>query len=342
MRIEAPNTDILEALNHQVNFKTKPLGALGVLEELAIKIGQIQQTISPKLSKPQIVVFAGDHGIALDGVSAYPQEVTFQMVLNFLSGGAAINVFAKQHNIGLTIVDAGVNHDFQGVGGLTDLKVAFGTDSFLTGPAMSKLRCEEAMSKGASLVDALHNSGTNIIGFGEMGIGNTASASMIMHNITGIPIEDCVGRGTGVNDAQYQTKLDVLKKALIQNGTSKDPLSALCSYGGFEIAMMCGAMLAAAHNKMVLLVDGFIASAAYLLAAKIDSNIEHYSIFCHQSEEKGHQQMLSHLNASPILNLNMRLGEGTGCAVAFPIIESAVNFLNEMASFESAGVSEKD
>ncbi len=342
MKIKVPSTDILEALHNKVNFKTKPLGALGDLEKLAIKVGTIQQTTSPRLCQPRIVVFAGDHGIAMDGVSAYPQEVTFQMVLNFLSGGAAINVFAKQHKIDLTIVDAGVNHNFQGIDELIDLKIAFGTDSFLNGPAMSRLKCDEAISKGAALVDELYNTGTNVIGFGEMGIGNTASASMIMHNLTGIRLEDCIGRGTGVNDTQYQVKIEILKRALIQNGTSTDPMTVLRVYGGFEIAMMCGAMLAAAEKKMTLLVDGFIASAAYLLASKIDANIEHYSIFCHQSEEKGHQQMLSYLNAEPILHLNMRLGEGTGCAMAFPIIEAAVNFLNEMASFESAGVSEKD
>lgn len=341
-KISTPDTTIKEALQYKVDFKTKPQGSLGILEDLAIKIGLIQQTLTPKLSKPQIVVFAGDHGIALEGVSAYPQEVTHQMVLNFLSGGAAINVFAKQHNINLKIVDAGVNHDFGNADGLLNCKVSKGTDSFLNGPAMSAKFCQKAVNRGVELVNEIYESGTNIIGFGEMGIGNTASAAMLMHSLTGISLEDCVGRGTGLDDKKYRAKLEVLQQSLKQNEIPKTPMETLSTYGGFEIAMMCGAMLSAAANQMVILVDGFIASAAYLVASKLDPNIQHYAIFCHQSEEKGHRQMLLDLDAKPILNLNLRLGEGTGCALAYPIIESALNFLNQMASFESAGVSEKD
>lgn len=338
--IVKPNTEILKALQNKINQKTKPIGALGALEDLALRIGLIQQTLSPELRKPQIIIFAGDHGIALEGVSAYPQEVTHQMVMNFLYGGAAINVFASQNGIDLTVVDAGVNHDFGNTPMFVDAKVGFGTHSFLQEPAMSMGDCNTAMERGALLVQEVYDEGSNVIGFGEMGIGNSASASMLMHLFTQIPLEDCIGRGTGVDDTKYRSKVEILKRALNQNGSPIEALEVLKTYGGFEIAMMCGAMLRAAALQMTILVDGFIATAAYLAAFKIESNIQYYSVFCHQSEEKGHQKLLDYLKGKPILNLNMRLGEGTGCAVAYPVVQSAVNFLNKMASFESAGVSE--
>lgn len=330
-----------DQIKSKIDTKTKPLGALGQLEEVAEQVALIQQTLTPVLNKPHIVVFAADHGIAKDGVSAYPQEVTFQMVMNFLAGGAAINVFSRQHNIALKVVDAGVNFDFEENPALINAKTDYGTRSFLHERAMTPEQCESAIEKGAEVVREIHNQGCNVIGFGEMGIGNTSSASMLMHAFTGIPLEECIGKGTGVDKTGYQQKLSILGEALEKHGVSKDPLQVLSTYGGFEIAMMCGAFLQAAALGVVVLVDGFIASAAFLTAAQFGPQIKDYAVFCHQSEEKGHSGMLDYMGVNPLLNIDMRLGEGTGCAVAYPVLQSAVNFFNEMASFESAGVSDK-
>lgn len=340
--IKKVSEKLLEAIDHKINTKTKPVGALGRLEALARQVALIQNSLTPVLSKPHILVFAADHGIARDGVSAYPQEVTFQMVMNFLSGGAAINVFSKQNGMNLKVVDAGVNFDFESHPDLIDAKVASGTESFLRKEAMTLPQLEQAMQKGAGLVKEIHKNGCNVMGCGEMGIGNTSSAAMLMHAFTGIPLEDCVGRGTGVDDQGYSKKLEVLGQALKTHGVSNDPKAVLSTYGGFEIAMMCGAFLGAAALGMIILVDGFIASAAFLSAMQFEPNVRDYTIFCHQSEEKGHKLMLQHMQAQPLLDLGMRLGEGTGCAVAYPLLQSAVNFLNDMASFESAGVSDKE
>lgn len=331
-----------EQIQNKINNKTKPLGALGKLEEVALQIALIQETLTPALEKPHIVVFAASHGIAGEGVSAYPSEVTFQMVLNFLNGGAAINVFTRQNGIELALVDAGVDHDFEPNEKLIDAKVNHGTKSFLHQPAMTTEECHAAIEKGKQIVRDIRKTGSNIIGFGEMGIGNTSSAAVIMSKLLQIPLVDCVGKGTGVNPDQYQKKIDILHQAIANHSTiGTDPLQVLQTFGGFEIAMMCGAFLAAAEEKMVLMVDGFIASAAFLCAFRINPSIKDFAVFCHQSEEKGHALLLEHLQAKALLNLNMRLGEGTGCAVAYPLLQSAVVFLNEMASFESAGVSDK-
>ena len=336
---------IAAQIQHKIDFKTKPLGALGMLEKLALQIGTVQNTLSPTLTKPAIVVFAADHGIATSGVSAYPQEVTFQMVMNFLAGGAAINVFSKQHNINLKVVDAGVNFDFEPNlyqnQHLINAKIAHGTQNFLTQKAMTQTQLEQCFQASKNIVDDLANDGCNVVGFGEMGIGNTSAATLIMSNLCHLPIEKCVGRGTGLNDAQLQNKIEILTKAQSFHGNITDPKEVLKTFGGFEIAQMCGAILAAFDKNMVVLVDGFIASAAFLVAYEINKKVIDNAVFCHLSDEFGHQNLLNYLNAEPILKLNMRLGEGTGCAVAYPIMVSAVAFLNNMASFESAGVSNK-
>jgi nicotinate-nucleotide--dimethylbenzimidazole phosphoribosyltransferase len=335
-------TSITEKLQHKIDFKTKPLGALGVLEKIAFQIGEIQNTLSPVLQNPTIVVFAGDHGVANDGLSAYPQEVTYQMVLNFLGGGAAINVFASQHKINLKIVDAGVNHDFEPNSSLIDAKIAKGTKSFLREKALTTTQLQNCLQKGKEIVDAIAHSGSNVIGFGEMGIANTSAAAMLMSYCCTIPIENCVGRGTGINDIQFENKIKLLRQAADFHGLISNPMEILQTFGGFEIAQMVGAMLTAFEKNMLLLVDGFIASSAFLVAYTLKNEIVKNAVFCHQSEEQGHKKMLEFIKAEPILQLNMRLGEGTGCAVAYPIIQSAVNFLNQMASFESAGVSNKE
>lgn len=329
-------------IQEEIDYKTKPIGALGVLETIALQIGLIQSTSTPILSKPTIMVFAGDHGIAkTNKVSPYPQEVTQQMVFNFLNGGAAINVFCKQNSINLKIIDAGVNADFETNSVLINAKIAKGTADYSLKKAMSLQECELAFTKGKKLVRKIYSEGCNIVGFGEMGIGNTSSASLLMSYFTNTPIEQCVGRGTGVNDEGLKTKINTLKEVYdLHKNSLNTPIDALISFGGFEIVMMCGAMLEAASLKMTILIDGFIVTSALLAANALNSNILDYCIFCHTSGEQGHTKMLNYLNATPLINLGLRLGEGTGCAVAFPIIKSSVNFLNEMATFKSANVSE--
>ncbi len=333
------NPQLEQTLLHKINTKTKPIGALGTLEDVAFQIGKIQQTHEPKLKQPTIIVFAGDHGIAKQGeVNPYPQEVTAQMVYNFLNGGAAINVFCKQHQIDLKIVDAGVNHNFETSNGLINSKIAMGTKNYQDAPAMSIEEYHKAITTGSELVKDTFKKGCNSIGFGEMGIGNTSSASLLMSYFTNISIEECVGSGTGLDDNAIVKKQNILSQVFNQN-TITSPEEALTHYGGFEIVMMVGAILKAAALKMTIIIDGFIVTAALLAAHALDKNVLDYCIFAHTSGEQGHQKMLTFLNKKPLLNLGMRLGEGTGTAVAFPIIASAVAFLNDMASFESADVS---
>lgn len=329
------------ALRHKIDTKTKPPGSLGRLEELALQIGRVRGSLVPTLNKPHLVVFAGDHGAAKAGISAFPQEVTWQMVENFLAGGAAINVFARANGLALTVVDAGVAHDFGKRANLVDAKVgAGGTASYLDGAAMTAEQCATAMQRGAEIVVSLAAAGCEVIGCGEMGIGNTASASLITHCLTGQPLAACVGRGTGLDDAGLARKRALLQQALdLWTERSADPLAVLARYGGFEIAMMAGAMLAAAQRRLLVLVDGFICGAAALAAARIAPAFLDYAVFCHASAEPGHRLQLAALGAVPLMTLDLRLGEGTGAALAWPLVRAAGAFLNEMASFESAGVS---
>lgn len=330
-----------EILQRKIDLKTKPPGSLGKLERIALKIGLIQNTLSPELKNPTHIVFAGDHGLSDEGVSPYPKEVTSQMVLNFLNGGAAINVFCRQNNINLKIVDAGVDYDFPAESNLIHAKIARGTKNILKEPAMSVELCQQALNKGKEIVSVEFESGCNIISFGEMGIGNTSAASLLLHKYTGHPIEKCTGRGTGHDDKGLKRKIAILKKASLKYKVT-EPIDILATYGGLEIAMMCGAMLQAKSKGMTILIDGFISTSALLAAFKIDKSILDNCIFCHRSQEKGHKYLLEYLGAEVLVDLNMRLGEGTGAAVTYPIIKSAVLFLNEMASFEDAGVSNKE
>ncbi|MFZ6844355.1 nicotinate-nucleotide--dimethylbenzimidazole phosphoribosyltransferase [Undibacterium sp. RuTC16W] len=338
--IIAPTFDaaLSDALIACVNNKTKPLGSLGLLEGIAKQIGLIQRTTKPILSQPAIMVFAGDHGVVAEGISAYPQDVTWQMVENFLAEGAAINVFARQNGLVLHIVDAGVNHDFGVRDGLLDRKIAGSTRNFASEPAMSAAQCETALQNGKDLVAALPG---NVLGFGEMGIGNTTSAAALMHKLTGVAVADCVGAGTGLDAAGILRKQKVIEDAVSLHAAVNDPLAVLACFGGFEIATMVGAMLAAAERRMVLLIDGFIVTSALLVAAKLQPSILDYCIFAHCSDESGHAKMLTALGARPVLQLDLRLGEGTGAALVYPLVQAAVNFMNQMATFESAHVSEK-
>jgi nicotinate-nucleotide--dimethylbenzimidazole phosphoribosyltransferase len=326
-----------QALDTSINNKTKPPGSLGMLESLAKQIGLIQRETRPQLREPAILVFAGDHGVVAENVSAFPQSVTWQMVENFLADGAAINVFARQSQCALHVVDAGVNHDFGARPGLMDRKVGYGTRNFAAEPAMSAEECATAMRHGAELVAGLKG---NVLGFGEMGIGNTTAAAAIMHKITGLPVAECVGAGAGLSEEGVLHKQRVIEQA-VQRHAASAPLEVLATFGGFEIAMMAGAMLAAAEHRMVLLIDGFIVTSALLVAARLQPAILDYCVFSHCSDERGHRHMLEHLGARPLLQLGMRLGEGSACALALPLLRAAVAFLRDMATFESAQVSGK-
>lgn len=343
-QILPPDPALKPLLQQKIDRKTKPLGALGQLESLALQAGLVQQSQNPVLRHPHLLVFAGDHGAAKAGVSAYPQEVTWQMVENFLAGGAAINVFCRANGLTLSVVDAGVAHDFAPRPGLVEAKVAPGTANFIETAAMSVAQRDTALERGAAMARALAAKGCNVLGFGEMGIGNTAAASLLAHALTGVSLGDCVGRGTGLDDAGLGRKRQLLIQAAARAGLpagSADPLTALAEFGGFEIAMMAGAMLAGAEAGMLLLIDGFIVSAAALVAARLHPALVDYCVFCHRSAEPGHQAVLDALGAQPLLDLGLRLGEGTGAALAYPLLQAAVAFLNEMASFESAGVTGK-
>ncbi len=340
--------DIKQELEKKINAKTKPLGSLGMLEEIALQIGLIQQSVSPQIINPHIIVFAADHGIAETGlVNPYPQAVTAQMVLNYLNGGAAINVFCRQNNIVLKVVDAGVNYDWpQGTkcNDFIEAKMRHGTRNYLLEMAMTEEEVNQAINIGRSIVDTTAASGCNTIGFGEMGISNTSSAALIMSAILNMPLEECVGRGTGINDEQLNLKINTLQDVHVKLGLYRltlEPLKLLSAVGGFEIAMITGAYLQAAKQNMVIVVDGFIATASLLIAHTMNHSIVNNCVFAHCSGEQGHQKMLDFLGARPFLNLGLRLGEGTGAALAIPLIKSSVAFLNEMASFEEAGVSTK-
>ncbi len=325
-------------LERAIVNKTKPPGSLGMLEALARQLGLIQQTVNVTVRDPAILVFAGDHGVVAEGVSAYPQDVTWQMVENFLAGGAAINVFARQNGCNLQVIDAGVNHDFGTREGLADCKVAHGTANFAHEPAMSRAQCEAALAHGMRLAAGVAG---NVVGFGEMGIGNTTAAAALMHKLIGVPVAECVGAGTGLTRDGVLHKQAVIEGAVALHAGIADPVDVLATFGGYEIAMMAGAMLGAAAHRKVLLIDGFIVTSALLVAAAIRPAILDYCVFSHCSDELGHRRMLAHFDARPLLSLGLRLGEGTGCALALPLLAAAASFLREMATFESAQVSDK-
>jgi nicotinate-nucleotide--dimethylbenzimidazole phosphoribosyltransferase len=329
--------NLREELQQKIDQKTKPLGALGKLEEIALRVGLIQGTASPSLRNPALLVFAGDHGLADAGVSAYPKDVTWQMVMNFIGGGAAVNVFCRQHGISLQVVDAGVAHDFDPALPIIHAKIAHGTRNLLDHPAMTAEQLDAAFETATRLIQGKAAAGCNCIALGEMGIGNTSAAALLMHKYLGLDLADCTGAGTGVRGEALQRKLAILERAAARHDVT-DPREILRTYGGLEIAMMTAAYLEAHRQHMVILVDGFIATAALLAARELDGSVLDSCLFSHCSDEAGHARMLQALGASPILELGMRLGEGTGAAVAFPVVRSAVAFLNEMSSFDEAGV----
>jgi nicotinate-nucleotide--dimethylbenzimidazole phosphoribosyltransferase len=334
MPIRSPDRSREADFQQCIDAKTKPVGALGQLETLARQLMLIQQTDAPLLTNPHLLVFAADHGLTAEGISAYPADVTRQMVLNFGRGGAAINAFCRQNGLQLVVCDVGVIGHFDDAPGLVKLKIRPGTANSRHQPAMTADDCDAAMDAGRTLVSAVAQRGGNVVGFGEMGIGNSSAAALLMHRFTSHPLTDCVGRGTGLDDAGLRHKLAVLTDVAARNARLTDPLAILAALGGLEIAAIAGGMLEAAERGMVVLVDGFIATSALLAAHALDANVLNYCVFCHESDEAGHRLMLAWLGGRPLLRLGLRLGEGTGCALAWPLIQSAVAMLGMSTMME--------
>ena len=340
----APPVDeaVRTAAYRRLDKLTKPRGALGRLEPLAAQICAIQGTLGIRVVEPAGIVFAADHGVADSGVSAYPREVTAQMVANFLRGGAAISVLAKLQGIELWIVDAGVDGDCGAHPRLIDAKIRRGTRNFVEQPAMTAEECTAALQRGREAVRRVAAAGANTLILGEMGIGNTASSAMLMHGLTGMALIDCVGRGTGLDDAGLERKQQVLAQALKRRAAPSDPLELLAEFGGYEIAMLAGALLEGAARRMLILVDGFTVTVAAALAARLDPGAPAYCVFAHCSSEQAHRALLEHLGVQPLLDLGMRLGEGSGAALALSLVRAAAALFTDMATFEGAGVSDKD
>lgn len=324
------------AIRAAIDGKTKPLGALGRIEALAAQIAAFQGTLAPRAETCTLTIFAGDHGIAEDGVSAYPQAVTRQMVLNFLAGGAASNVFAATLGIPVTVVDAGVAGTPLAHPGLVSRRIGPGTANFRLQPAMTGAEADLALATGREI--GVSGEADAAV-FGEMGIANTAAAAMLAHKITGLDLAPLVGRGTGLDDAGLATKRSLLSEAARRTPATLGPMEALTEYGGFEIAMMAGAMIGAAAAGRIVLVDGFIATAAALVAARLEPGTGRALVHAHVSAESGHRPLLDALGATPLLALDLRLGEGTGALLAWPLVRAAAAMLRDMASFSEAGVS---
>lgn len=336
--ISAPDEQIRPLLVSKINNLTKPKGSLGRLEELALQIGLIQQTLSPTLRHPQNIIFAADHGIVAEGVSVSPKEITWQQIYNFLQGGAGVNFLCRQHGFKLKIVDAGVDYDLPYERGIINRKVRRGTANFLHEAAMTEEEMERCLEYGAEVVKQCQEEGSNVLSFGEMGIGNTSASSMWMHCLTGIPLAECVGAGAGLDREGVNHKLHVLQQALDHYHGDGSPRDIIRYFGGLEMVMAVGAMLQAASLGMIILVDGFIMTNCMLAASKLCPEVLHYAIFCHCGDEAGHRLVLNALGAKPILHLSLRLGEGTGAICAYPIIDSAVRMINEMDSFANASI----
>ncbi len=333
-----PERGIYEALVDKIDNLTKPKGALGVLEQLAIKIGLIQQTLSPTLKHPQNIIFAADHGIVEENVSLSPKEVTWQQLSNFLHGGGGINFLCRQHGFELKIVDAGVDYNLPYEKGIINMKVRKGTRNYLHEAAMTEEEMELCIERGAEIVEQCYNEGSNILSFGEMGIGNTSSSSIWMSYFTGIPLDRCVGAGSGLNNKGIEHKYNILKASMENYKGDCSVTDIICYFGGLEMVMAVGAMLKAAELKMIILVDGFIMTNCILAASKLYPAVLNYALFGHCGDEGGHRLVLEALNAHPLLNLGFRLGEGTGAVCSFPIVDSAVRMINEMESFQSASI----
>ena len=330
------------AIQAKIDNLNKPKGALGRLEELAMQVCLIQQTLEPSLAHPCHLLLGGDHGIEREGVSVSPREVTWQQMINFTKGGGGVNMFCRQHGFKLRIVDVGVDYDLSGVEGILDRKIARGTKNFLYEPAMSEDEFDRAIKIGSDLVDDCVAEGCRVLCIGEMGIGNTSPSSIWMSLFGDIPLKDCIGAGAGLDNDGIRHKYEVLSKALSRHQSSLSPLTShllpLRIFGGFEMVAAIGAMLRAAELHLIILVDGFIMTACALGAIRLYPAAQDYMIFTHCGDEAGHKMMLDIVDAKPLLHLGLRLGEGTGALCAFPIIDSAVRMMNEMNNFEGAKI----
>lgn len=321
---------------------TKPQGSLGKLEELARQVAVIQGKVPPRLGRKFLFVFAADHGITREGVSAYPKEVTAQMTYNFLRGGAAINVLARHYGVEVDVIDVGVDYEFPAPRGLRDCKVRRGTDNFSRGPAMTRVDAVQSIETGIRLVEDLISENPFLVGAGDMGIGNTSSAAAILCALTGAAPAQVVGRGTGIDDATLGRKIAAIETGLHKNGPdANDPLDVLAKVGGLEIGAMAGVILGAAALRIPMVLDGFISGAAALLAQRFSPHVKDVLLASHLSAERAHGLLLEELKLAPTLDLAMRLGEGTGACLLMGLLEAAVKIISEMATFESAGVKEK-
>ncbi|MDK1081703.1 MAG: nicotinate-nucleotide--dimethylbenzimidazole phosphoribosyltransferase [Anaerolineae bacterium] len=342
-KIEAPDKTAMAAAQTRQDTLTKPAGSLGRLEELSIQLAGITGQALPSIKDKVIITMAGDHGVVSEGVSAFPQEVTHQMVLNFLNGGAAINVLAQHVGSRITVVDMGVAVDLVPHPDLVIKKIAPGTANMASGPAMTRDQAERSVLAGVEVVEAENSQGLDIVGTGDMGIGNTTPSAAIAAVITGIKPEKITGRGTGVDDEGLKRKIDAIQRALALNKPDpKDGLDVLAKVGGFEIGGLAGVMLGAAANRIPIMVDGFISTAAAMIAVVIAPAVRPYLISAHRSQEHGHMQMLEWLELKPLVDLGLRLGEGTGAALGISIAEAACKILAEMATFAEASISDKD
>lgn len=328
---------LTENISDDIFGKTRPYGDLGKIEEISLKMAQIQNTRHVEIKKPHLLLFASDHGIAQEKVSIFPQELSYQLVLNVMSGKSPINLFADQHQMEVLVIDAGIRYDFNPNFPIIHAKIRKGTRNFLVEPAMTTDEMEKAIETGVSLVDKLHENGCNTIGLGEMGVANTSSASVLTALITQKSIRECVDTGSGLDTQGVEHKVTVLNRAIERHGNPSLPLDLLRTYGGYETAMTIGAILRAAELDMIVLVDGFITSAAMLLASVIEPEISRFCFFSHQSKEQGHKQILDFFGHDALINLNLRLGEGTGAALALPVIKSGANFLRHLDRMASMG-----
>lgn len=336
--IEKPDENLRPSIIDKINNLTKPKGSLGRLEEIALQIALIQQTLTPALHKPQNIIFAADHGIVDEGVSLSPKEVTWQQLSNFLHGGAGVNFLCRQHGFELKIVDAGVDYDLPYEKGIIDMKVRRGTRNYLYEAAMTKEEMKLCIERGAEVVRRCHEEGSNVLSFGEMGIGNTSSSSLWMTYFTGIPLEQCVGAGSGLNQQGIRHKYEVLKRSMENYNGDGSATDIIRYFGGLEMVMAVGAMLQAAELKMLILVDGFIMTNCMLAAMQLCPSVKDYAIFGHCGDESGHKLILEYMQAKPLINLGLRLGEGTGAICAYPLVDSAVRMINEMDNFAHASI----
>lgn len=336
--IEKPDENLRPAIVDKINNLTKPKGSLGRLEEIAMQIALIQQTLTPALHKPQNIIFAADHGIVDEGVSLSPKEVTWQQLSNFLHGGAGVNFLCRQHGFELKIVDAGVDYDLPYEKGIIDMKVRRGTRNYLYEAAMTQEEMDLCIERGAEMVRRCHEEGSNVLSFGEMGIGNTSSSSLWMTCFTGIPLKQCVGAGSGLNQQGIRHKYEILKRSMEHYNGDGSAIDIIRYFGGLEMVMAVGAMLQAAELKMLILVDGFIMTNCMLAAMQLYPAVKDYAIFGHCGDESGHKLILEYMQVKPLINLGLRLGEGTGAICAYPLVDSAVRMINEMDNFTHASI----